>query len=143
MWATRSTNSATGRQHDLNRQDPSFDEYLAGGFLANSLVLFFVYGAKHLPPEYIASAWLELLSSLIVVAGGGGAGYLVARKTQRNFLLVGLKTGVSAFLVNFAFSSIVFEGTSMQYGLWILLLFCSGSSLGAQLRKRRRMCASD
>jgi len=126
----------------LDRQDPSFDEYLAGGFLANSLVLFFVYAAKHLPPEYIAPAVLELFSSLIVVVGGGGAGYLVARKAQRNFLLVGLKTGVSGFLVNFAFSSIVFEGTSMQYGLWTLLLFCSGSSLGAQLRRHRCACVS-
>jgi hypothetical protein len=119
----------------LEKKGPSFDEYLAGGFLANAPFLFFVYIAKSLWSQDTPPIGLETLSMLVVAVGGISAGYLVVRRVERDHLSVGLKTGLSSFLVNLTFSSIVLQGTSVQYGLWILLLFCSTGVLGSYLRR--------
>jgi hypothetical protein len=112
-----------------------FEEYLAGGFLANAPVLFFIYIVKSLHVEEVLPEGLELASAVAVAIGGMAAGYLVVRVEDRNHLHVGLKTGVAAFLVNFTLSSILIEGTTILYGLWILLLFCFASVIGTSLRR--------
>lgn len=119
----------------MEKKGPSFDEYLAGGFLANAPLLLFVYVAKSLWSQDVPSIGLETPSMLVVAVGGISAGYLVVRRVERDHLSVGLKTGLSAFLVNFAFSSIVFEGTSIVYGASILVLYCCTAVLGSFLRK--------
>jgi len=119
----------------LEKKAPSFDEYLAGGFIANAPFLFFVYIIKSLWSQNVPPMGLEALSMLVVAAGGMSAGYLVVRRADGDHLSVGLKTGLSSFLVNITFSSIVFQGTSVQYGLWILLLFCSTGVIGSYLRR--------
>jgi len=119
----------------LERKGPSFDEYLAGGFLANAPLLFFTYIVKSLWSQGDPAPSLEILLTAALAAGGVAAGYLVVRRTERGHLQTGLKTGLSAFIVNFAFSSLLIEGTSVMYGLWILLLFCSTGVSGAYLRR--------
>jgi hypothetical protein len=119
----------------LKMQRIGFEEYLAGGFLANAPVLFFIYIVKSLHVEEVLPEGLELASAVAVAIGGMAAGYLVVRVEDRNHLHVGLKTGVAAFLVNFTLSSILIEGTTILYGLWILLLFCFASVIGTSLRR--------
>ncbi|MFH0848885.1 MAG: hypothetical protein V1857_05235 [archaeon] len=121
----------------MNKRAPSFDEYLAAGFLANSPLLFFTYAIKTIWPDSVPWS-LEVLSSLVVVLGGAMASYLIARKTGTNSFQIGLKTAVSASLVNFVFSSIVVGEVSPLYGLWILVLFCSAGMLGLYLRRAAR-----
>jgi len=124
-----------GWKMTLEKKSPGFDEYLAGGFLANAPILFFTYAVKALLPEGVPSLELEVASVLAVAIGGVIAGYLVVRRGDRNRIRTGLKTGLSAFLVNFTFSSILFEGTTILYGLWILSIFCFSSVAGASLRR--------
>lgn len=119
----------------MEKKGASFDEYLAGGFLANAPILFFTYVAKSLWSEEMPSLGLEIASVAAVVLGGFMAGYLVVRRVNRDQLRIGLKTGLSAFLVNFTFSSIIFEGTTILYGLWILTVFCIASVAGALVRR--------
>jgi len=114
---------------------PSFEEYLAGGFLGNAPILFFTYALKCLLPDERPSLVLEIASALIVALGGIISGYLVIRRVDRDHLHIGLRTGLSAFFVNFALSSILFEGTTILYGLFILLIFCFASVMGAYLRR--------
>jgi len=119
----------------LKKRAPGFDEYLAGGFLANAPILFFTYAVKTLLPEEAPLPEMEIASIFIVVLGGIVAGYLVARRGDSDHIRTGLKTGLSAFLVNSAFSSIILTGTTLQYMLMILTLFCLTAILGACLRK--------
>jgi len=119
----------------LKKRAPSFDEYLAGGFLANAPVLFFTYAVKALLPEEAPFPELEIASVCVVALGGIVAGYLVVRRADSDHIRTGLKTGLSAFLVNSAFSSIILTGTTLQYILLILILFCLTAILGAYLRK--------
>ncbi len=119
----------------MEKKGPGFDEYLAGGFLANAPILFFTYAVKALLPEEVLPLELEIVSIFAVALGGIVAGYLVVRRGNGDYLRTGLKTALSAFLVNFAFSSIILTGTTLQYALWILALFCLTAILGAYLRK--------
>jgi len=114
---------------------PGFEEYLAGGFLGNAPILFFTYAVKCLLPEEAPSLALEVTSVFMVAFGGIISGYLVVRRIDHDHLRIGLKTGLSSFLVNFTFSSIIFEGTTILYGLCILLIFCFASVMGACLRR--------
>lgn len=108
---------------------------ICGGCLANVPLWLFAYVAKSLWSERTPALELEMLSMLIVALGGIIAGYMVVRRVESNHLRIGLKTGVSAFVVNLVFSSIVLEGTSILYGIWILLLFCCTAVAGSYLRK--------
>jgi len=119
----------------LEKKGPGFDEYLAGGFLANAPLLFFTYAVKALLPEEVPFPELEVASILAVSLGGMAAGYLVVRRADRDHMRTGLKTGLSAFLVNLAFSSIILTGTPLQYTLLVLTLFCLTAMLGALLRR--------
>jgi len=119
----------------LEKKAPSFDEYLAGGFLANAPILFLTYAVKVFLPEEVLPPELEVASILTVALGGMTAGYLVVKKGDRDHIRTGLKTGLSAFLVNFAFSSITHAETNLQYALLVLTLFCLTAMLGAFLRK--------
>lgn len=125
----------------------SFEEYLAGGFLGNAPIFFFTYAVKCLFPDGEPTPALELVSTLTVVFGGIVSGYLVVRRIDCDHLRIGLKTGLSSFLVNLTFSSVIFEGTTIVYGLYILLLFCVGGVTGAWLRwatmRRRKTLQSD
>jgi len=119
----------------LEKKGIGFEEYLAGGFLANAPILFFMYIVKSLPAEDISLTSLEFASIFAVALGGVCAGYLVVRRVDRDHMRAGLKTGLAAFLVNFAFSSILFEGTTILYGLWVLIVFCVASAVGAFFRR--------
>ncbi len=119
----------------MEKKGPGFDEYLAGGFLANAPLLFFTYAVKAFLPEEVPFPELEVASILAVSLGGMVAGYLVVRRADRDHMRTGLKTGLSAFLVNLAFSSIILTGTPLQYTLLVLTLFCLTAMLGALLRR--------
>ena len=119
----------------MEKKAPGFDEYLAGGFLANAPILFFTYAVKALLPEVVLPLGLEIVSVLVLALGGIVAGYLVVRRGNGDHLRTGLKTGLSAFIVNLAFSSIILTGMTLQYILSVLTLFCLTAMLGAFLRK--------
>ena len=119
----------------VERRKPTFDEYLAGGALGNSPLLLFTYIAKLLWPDETPSIGLEIPAMLTVLLGGIAAGYLVMRRIDRDYLPTGFKVGISAFIVNLALSSIIFQGASIAYSLWILLLFSCSSVLGSYLRR--------
>jgi predicted permease len=120
----------------LKKKGVAFDEYLAGGCLANVPILIFIYVVKSLPEDIWLSG-LELGSLLAVALGGMCAGYAVARRADLDHSRVGLKTGLAAFLVNIVLSSIISEGPTILYGLWILMVFCVFSVSGAILRSSR------
>ncbi len=126
---------ATGWKDTLEKRAPSFDEYLAGGFLANAPLLLFTYIAKSLWSEGPPAMGLEIPSTVAVALGGIAAGYLVVRRVKRDHFRTGLKVGVSSFIVNFALSSLVFGGASILYGVWILFLFCCAAVIGSHLTK--------
>ncbi len=119
----------------MKNKGVGFEEYLAGGFLANAPLLFFVYAVKSLPLEYVWSVGLELGSMLAIALGGISASYLVVRRADHDHSWVGLRTGLVAFVVNFAITSIVFGGTTILYGLWVLMVFCVSSVTGGSLRR--------
>jgi len=125
----------TGWKDTLEKRALGFDEYLAGGFLANAPLLFFTYVAKSLWSEGPPAIGLEIPSMVAVALGGIAAGYLVVRRVKRDHFRTGLKVGVSSFIVNFALSSIVLGGASILYGVWILFLFCCAAVIGSYLTK--------
>jgi len=114
---------------------PTFDEYLAGGALGNSPLLLFTYVTKLLWPDDPPSVGLEIPAILTVLLGGIAAGYLVLRRTDRDHFSAGFKVGVSAFIINLALSSIIFQSASISYSLWIFLLFSCSSVMGSYLRR--------
>lgn len=126
---------AAGWEDSLEKRASSFDEYLAGGFLANAPLLLFTYIAKSLWSEGPPAMGLEIPSTVAVALGGIAAGYLVVRRVKRDHFRTGLKVGVSSFIVNFALSSFVFGGASILYGVWILFLFSCAALVGSYLTK--------
>lgn len=119
----------------MEKRTSSFDEYLAGGFLANAPLLLFTYIAKSLWSEGPPAMGLEIPSTVAVALGGIASGYLVVRRVKRDHFRTGLKVGVSSFIVNFTLSSFVLGGASILYGVWILFLFCCTAVVGSYLSK--------
>jgi len=119
----------------VKMRKPTFDEYLAGGALGNSPLLLFTYIAKLLWPDEPPSVGLEIPAMLTVLLGGIAAGYLVMRRTDGDHFSIGFKVGVSAFIINLALSSIIFQSASISYSLWVFLLFSCSSVMGSYLRR--------
>ena len=113
-----------------------FEDYLAGGCLANVPLWTLTFVFSYLEVEKIPQTLLDFVFLITTALSGILSGYILARKVNFNYEKVGFKTGISAFLVNFAFSSLVLASTSGA--AWTFLALCTGGTVGGFLAHMSR-----
>jgi len=88
-------------------EEPSFEDYLATGALANVplwvylLLLTFDSGSFSQSNPIL---FFTLVPVAVMIAGGMLASYLLCRRRGRRFMRIGLLVGVTATIVNFVFN---------------------------------------
>jgi hypothetical protein len=77
---------------------------------------------------------LTIISSLVYLEAGFLVAFVLTRTLPKNHMLIGLRAGFYAFLVNLAFRLILFELTEALWGIVIYLIsFTIGGMLGGLL----------
>jgi putative membrane protein (TIGR04086 family) len=77
---------------------------------------------------------LTIISSLVYLEAGFLGAFVLTRTLPKNHMLIGLRAGFYAFLVNLAFRLILFELTEALWGIVIYLIsFTIGGMLGGLL----------
>ena len=80
---------------------------------------------------------LTIISSLVYLEAGFLGAFVLARKLPENHMIIGLRAGFGAFLVNLAFRLILFELAEALWGVIIYLIsFTIGGMLGGLLAKK-------
>jgi putative membrane protein (TIGR04086 family) len=80
---------------------------------------------------------LTIISFLVYLEAGFIGAFVLARKLPRNHILIGLRVGFGAFLMNLAFRMILFELTEALWGVIIYLIsFTMGGMLGGLLASK-------
>jgi len=80
---------------------------------------------------------LTIISFLVYLEAGFLGAFVLARKLPRNHILIGLRIGFGAFLMNLAFRLILFELVEALWGIIIYLIsFTIGGMLGGLLASK-------
>jgi peptidoglycan/LPS O-acetylase OafA/YrhL len=121
----------------LKREEPIFEDYLAGGALANVpfwiylLVLTFDTGGY---AQSNVTFFFTVIPVGAMIAGGFVASYLVCKRSKRRFIRIGLLIGVTATLVNLLFG---FAASTPSTFLAAAICFVVGGVLAAMLYQRK------
>jgi hypothetical protein len=116
--------------------EPGFEEYFGAALFTCGIVWLWDYIASIFFPGQ-AALNLTILSSFIFLEASFIGAYGLTRKKLQNQVKIGLKVGISAFVVNLIFRTIVFEINEALWGLVIYLVFLIiGGVLGGLFAKR-------
>jgi hypothetical protein len=104
---------------------PSSSEFLAGTFLGFGVAMILILIVAHIGA---ASPFADVFPTMV---GGIIAGYMVARRTAYNHVIIGLLIGVGSFFMTALFVILVIR--TIAGLLWVWLGFLVGGTLGGML----------
>ena len=117
-------------------------EYLSGGLLGNTPLLFLIFFLSFLDPSFLNTILLAVNIAILgsVVGGAALAAFYVAvgvqsRRVER-VVTVGLVTGGFSYLINLALSLLLIPFPPGDYVK--IVAFLSGGALGAFVRTKRK-----
>jgi len=122
----------------LKREEPVFEDYLAGGALANVPFWIYLLILTFDTSGYAQSNVVIFFTAIpIVTMIGGGflTSYLVCRRSKGRFVKIGLLIGVTATLIN-----LVFGLAASTPSTFVVAAFCfvAGGVLAATLYQRQK-----
>ena len=120
----------------MSTSEPGFERYFGAALFTCGIIWLWDYISSLFFPGQTALN-LTILSAFIILEAGFIGAYGLTRKMQQNQVNIGLKAGVSAFLVNLVFRMIVFDISQALFGLIIYLIFLPmGGILGGLFAKK-------
>jgi uncharacterized protein YneF (UPF0154 family) len=113
-----------------------FENYFGAALFTCGIVWIWDYISSIFFPGQAAINLTILSASIYLEAGFIGA-FGLTRKRLQNQVNIGLRAGISAFLLNLVFRTILFEINEALYGLIIYLIFLIvGGVLGGFFAKK-------
>jgi len=116
---------------------PTFEEYFAGGLLANAPAWLTMASASYLLQNKMIG---EMLTEIFIVAsyllGVMLGGYLVARIAYRDYRRVGLEVGVASFFINIIFTAL-FGGIPIRITMESFVAQILGGMVGGFMAERK------
>jgi hypothetical protein len=113
-----------------------FESYFGAALFTCGIVWIWDYISSIFFPSQ-AALNLTLLSSFIYLEASFIGAYGLTRKRSQNQVNIGLRAGISAFILNLVFRTIVFEINEALFGLIIYLIFLIiGGILGGLFAKK-------
>jgi len=109
----------------VSKRFPSSDEFLAGTFLGFGVAIVLIFIVAHV------GAVSPVADVLPTMLGGIIAGYMVARRSTHNHVIIGLLIGVSSFLMSTLFVILIIR--TIEGLLWMWLGFLVGGAIGGML----------
>jgi putative membrane protein (TIGR04086 family) len=116
--------------------EPKFEGYFGAALVACGVAWIWDFISSIYFAGQIALN-LTIISSLVYLEAGFLGAFVLARKLPENHMIIGLRAGFGAFLVNLAFRLILFELAEALGGVIIYLIsFTIGGMLGGVLAKK-------
>ncbi len=126
-----------GTVFSLNKEEPSFEDYLAAGGLANVpfwiTMLLLSYVGSYLQDGSVFSG--TVIPITLMIAGGYLASSILCKRSSRRYLRIGVIVAVAATIANFI---LPVSGYSQWMPVAAIFCFFSGSLGAAVLRLRSR-----
>jgi len=107
---------------------------LAGTFLGFGVAIVLSFIVAYVK---VVSPFADIFSAMV---GGMVAGFMVARRTAHNHMVIGLLIGVGSFLMSTLFILLIFR--TIEGLLWMWLGFLVGGAVGGMLSAMVRSRAS-
>lgn len=121
----------------MKKDEPSFNDYLAAGALANVPLWIYVLLLTLDVNKYSFSdptVFYTIIPVATMLAGGFIASFLLFRRSGKATLRIGLLVGLTATIVNFAFGLVT---SGMSVIPFAALCFMASSILAAVLKKKK------
>ena len=120
----------------MRSTEPKFESYFGAALVACGVAwIWDVISSIYFAGQVALN--LTIISSLVYLEAGFLGAFLLARKLTKNHMLIGLRAGFSAFLMNLAFRLILFELTEALWGVIVYLIsFTIGGLLAGLLAKK-------
>jgi hypothetical protein len=122
----------------LKKDEPSFNDYLAAGALANVPLWIYVLLLTLDVNKYSFSdltVFYTIVPITTMFAGGFIASFLLFRRSGKTTLRIGLLVGVTATIVNFAFGLVT---SGMSVFAFAAFCFMTSSILATVLKQKSR-----
>jgi len=122
----------------LRREEPVFEDYLAGGALANVPFWIYLLILTFDTSGYTQSnviIFFTVIPIVVMISGGFAASYLLCRRSRRRFVRIGLLIGVTATIIN-----LVFGLAASTPSTFVVAAFCfvAGGTLAVTLYQRQK-----
>jgi len=120
----------------IKSTEPKFESYFGAALVACGIAWIWDFVSSIYFAGQIALN-LTIISSLVYLEAGFLGAFVLARKLPENHMIIGLRAGFGAFLVNLTFRLILFELAEALGGVIIYLIsFTIGGMLGGLLAKK-------
>jgi hypothetical protein len=120
----------------MSANEPGFERYFGTALFSCGIIWVWDYISSLFFPGQ-TSFNLTILSAFIILEAGFIGAYGLSRRMKQNQVIIGLKVGVAAFLVNIVFRMIAFDISQALWGLILYLFFFPiGGILGGLFAKK-------